>query len=139
MIILDTNVLSAIMRPVPELAVARWMDRQSQDSIWITTVTVMEILAGLEQMSAGRRRRELENAFHKLLDDLIHGQVAPFDISAAEHSGRLMARRILKGLSVESRDIMIAGIAEALGATLATRNLPHFADLTVAVVSPWEE
>jgi toxin FitB len=138
MIILDTNVLSALMPPVPELRVAKWLDWQARDSTWITTITVMEILAGLHQMPVGRRRDELANAFDSLLNKMIQGRIVPFDTAAAERSAQLQARRKLGGRAAEVRDTMIGGIAEATRATLATRNVAHFADLSVAVVNPWE-
>jgi predicted nucleic acid-binding protein len=138
MIILDTNVLSAIMAPRPELAVARWLDRQPRDSIWITTITVMEILAGLHGMPMGRRRGKLTNTFESLLRGTIQGRIAQFDTAAAEQAGQLMAQRKGSGRMGDVRDAMIGGIALAARATVATRNVAHFADLSVAVVNPWE-
>lgn len=139
MILLDTNVLSAIIAPVPELAVAKWLDGQPRESLWITTVTEMEILAGLYGVPLGRRRNELTNTFQSLLRGTIQGRIAPFDTAAAEQAAQLIAKRKSAGRVVDIRDTMIAGIAEAARAMLATRNLAHFADLSVPVVNPWEE
>lgn len=138
MILLDTNVLSAMMQFVPDASVAAWLDRQPRASIWITTITIMEVRSGLQAMPVGRKRGILTNVFSILLNDKIQGRIAPFDINAAEQAAELIATRKLKGRPVDDRDTMIAGIALAARATLATRNVSHFADLSVRVVNPWE-
>jgi predicted nucleic acid-binding protein len=138
MILLDTNVLSAMMQVVPDETVARWLDQQPRESIWITTITVMEIRAGLQTMPVSRKRSALANALTILLSEKIQGRIAVFDMSAAEQAAELMALRKLKGRPVDSRDTMIAGIAQASRATLATRNTSHFSDLSVPVVNPWQ-
>ncbi len=134
MILLDTNVLSAMMQAAPDETVARWLDQQPRESIWITTITVMEIRAGLQAMPVSRKR----NALAVLLGEKIQGRIAVFDMAAAEEAAALMARRKLKGRPVDSRDTMIAGIAQASRATLVTRNTSHFSDLSVPVVNPWQ-
>jgi predicted nucleic acid-binding protein len=138
MILLDTNVLSAMMQVAPDETVARWLDQQPRESIWITTITVMEIRAGLQAMPISRKRSALANALAILLSEKIQGRIAAFDMSAAEEAAKLMAQRKLKGRPVDSRDTMIAGIAQASRATLATRNTSHFSDLTVPIVNPWQ-
>jgi predicted nucleic acid-binding protein len=137
MILLDTNVVSALMRPEPETLVVKWLDGQPRASIWITSITVMEIRYGLEIMPKGRRRDTMLQLIEKLLVEKIEGRVAPFDAAAAQQAGDLMAARKAKGRMGESRDTMIAGIALATGAPLATRNTAHFADLSVPVINPW--
>jgi toxin FitB len=138
MILLDTNVLSAMMQVEPDETVARWLDQQPRESIWITTITVMEIRAGLQAMPVSRKRTALANALAVLLGEKIQGRIAVFDMAAAEEAAELMARRKLKGRPVDSRDTMIAGIAQASRATLVTRNTSHFSDLSVPVVNPWQ-
>ncbi|HKT47175.1 MAG TPA: type II toxin-antitoxin system VapC family toxin [Candidatus Acidoferrales bacterium] len=138
MIVLDTDVVSALMRAEPEQRVVEWLDYQPRASIWITAITVMEIQLGVRMMSPGRRQAALTKSFQELVEQRIEQRVAPFDMVAAEKAAALMSSRRLRGQPVDVKDTMIAGIAEALGATLATRNVPHFADLTVAVVNPWE-
>ena len=137
MIILDTNVLSALMRHVPDPAVVAWMDRQPRTSLWTTSVTVLEVRFGLQILPSGKRRSALMQAFDALLDK-IGRRVAGFDLDAAEHASDLMASRHKKGRPVELRDTMIAGIVLAHNATLATRNMQHFQDASVAIVDPWE-
>ncbi|MGC2110161.1 MAG: type II toxin-antitoxin system VapC family toxin [Candidatus Korobacteraceae bacterium] len=136
MIILDTNVISAVMRRPPEDRVVFWLDQQPQTSIWTTSITVFEIRYGIEIMEAGRRRSSLAQSFDGLLGDL-GNRVVPLDAEAAENAAALMAVRHKKGRPVGSRDTMIAGIALARHATIATRNTAHFEDAGVAIVNPW--
>lgn len=138
MILLDTNVLSALMRQTPEAQVIRWLDRQPRTSVWTTSVTVFEIRFGLQAMTAGKRQRALHEAFEYLLSGLLDNRVSPFDSVAAGHAADLIAARQKKGLTGELRDTMIAGIALATHATLATRNVKHFDDLACSVVNPWD-
>lgn len=137
MIILDTNVLSAVMSRAPEERVISWLDKQPRISIWTTSVTVLEIQFGLRIMPAGKRRAGLVVAFEKVLTELIERRIAPFDAAAALEASELMAARHKQGRSVDLRDTMIAGIVLASNATLATRNTAHFGDLSVPVVNPW--
>lgn len=137
MILLDTNVLSELMREKPAPAVFAWLNGLRRDEIWTTTISVFEIRLGLERMGAGRRRQALEEAFRDLLEDGLRGRVAVFDRGAAEQAGRLSARRAAAGRAAEIRDTMMAGIVLAQRATLATRNVRHFDDLGAVVVDPW--
>ena len=137
MIVLDTNVLSALMRRSADSNVVAWLDRQPRTSVWTTSITVLEIEFGLRILPTGKRRTLLMAAFESLRSNQIGGRVASFDSSAAHHAGELMASRHKKGRPVELRDTMIAGIVLSRRATLATRNTPHFADLSATVINPW--
>ena len=137
MILLDTNVLSALMQERPDPAVIDWLDAQAPESIWTTAVTVFEIRFGIELLSPSRRRRALEAAFDAMLRDDLGGRIAMFDSAAAEEAAKLAARRQRRGRPVDLRDTQIAGIALARRAALATRNVRHFEGLNVNVVSPW--
>ena len=137
MIILDTNVLSELMRTEPEPAVLRWLDVQPAQSIWITTITLFECRLGLALLPLGKRRSALEAAFAELLSQDLENRVLPFDVAAAEQAASLAATRQRAGKSVDIRDTQIAGIAQARRATLATRNVRHFSGLKVTVVNPW--
>jgi len=137
MIILDTDVLSALMRAKPDPAVVTWLDRQPDSSIWTTSITVMEICYGLQSMPAGRRRESMTEALEAVLREEIEERYASFDLAAAQEAADLMALRKARGRPVEFRDTMIAGIALSTRATLATRNTAHFADLSVPVINPW--
>jgi predicted nucleic acid-binding protein len=137
MIILDTNVLSALMSRIPDKHVIAWLDKQPRTSVWTTSVTVVEIRFGLQTMPLGKRRAALVRAFETVLADKVDGRIASFDAAAAQLAGDLMAIRHKKGRPGDLRDTMIAGIALAYQATLATRNTSHFEDLSVPVINPW--
>lgn len=137
MIILDTNVLSALMRRTPDPDVVDWLDAQPRTSVWTTSVTVLEVKFGLQILPAGKRRAALLQAFETLLRDTIEQRIAPFDLSAGQQAADLMATRHRKGRPGDLRDTMLAGIVLAHHATLATRNTRHFEDLSVPVVNPW--
>lgn len=136
MIILDTNVLSALMRQTPDKNVIVWLDKQPRTSVWTTSVTILEVRFGLQVMPLGKRRSLLIREFETVLDKIGY-RVAPFDAAAAQQAGDLMASRQKKGRPGDLRDTMIAGIVLAHHATLATRNITHFEDLSVPVINPW--
>ena len=138
MIILDTNVLSALMRTAPEASVVAWLDRQPAESVWITSITLFEARLGLALLPTGRRRQTLEGAFARLLKEDLENRVLDFDSAAVTEAASLAAGRQKAGRPVDMRDTQIAGIALARHATLATRNVRHFRDLNVPVVNPWE-
>jgi predicted nucleic acid-binding protein len=138
MIILDTNVLSALMRQVPEVPVVAWLDRQPAESVWITSITLFEARLGLALLAKGRRQQTLEAAFARLLEEDLENRVLDFDSAAATEAASLAAQRQKAGRSVDMRDTQIAGIALARRATLATRNLRHFQDLNIPVLDPWK-
>jgi predicted nucleic acid-binding protein len=136
MVILDTDIISAVMRR--ERAIITWLDRQPELSIWTTAITFFEIRYGLAVMPLGRRRAGDEATFNDILRAELADRILPFDTDAADQAALLMARRRRKGRIGEARDTMIAGIAVAQNATLATRNVKHFDDLRVPVVNPWQ-
>jgi len=136
MIILDTNVLSALMRNAPDPSVVGWMDQQPQSSLWTSAITILEIQTGLQVMPAGQRKLSLSQDFERLLDRMNH-RIAGFDEHAARLAAELTGSRQKKGRVIEIRDTMIAGIVLAHRATLATRNTTHFSDISAKVVNPW--
>jgi toxin FitB len=136
-ILLDTNVLSALMRDPPDALVVAWLDGQVPDEVWTTAVTVFEVRFGLSRLPDGRRRRALEAAVEGLLREDLGGRVAPLDTAAAEAAGRLAARRQAAGRVVDVRDTLVGGVALARRAAVATRNVRHFDDLETGVVDPW--
>ncbi|HEX3883441.1 MAG TPA: type II toxin-antitoxin system VapC family toxin [Stellaceae bacterium] len=137
MIVLDTDVLSEAMRADPSPEFAAWFDRQPRLAVWTTAVSLLEIRFGIERLPAGRRRSALTMSLEQVLVLDIEGRVLPFDADAATETAVLMAERQRAGRSGDLRDSMIAGIAVAHRATVATRNTRHFADLPVPVVDPW--
>lgn len=139
MIILDTDVLSGAMRPLPDKALAGWLNQQSRTSVWLTSISVLEIRFGIALLPLGPRRTRLVQAFERVVDEMIEDRIVPFDTGAAGETAILMANRRQAGREGDLRDTMIAGIAIARRATLATRNIRHFADLPVPVVNPWAD
>lgn len=139
MIILDTNVLSALMQRQPDLQVVAWLDDLPAESIWLTSVTLFEARYGLDLLASGKRKKLLQERFEQFLQDDLQNRVLVFDANAASHAARLAADRKASGRTVDMRDTFIAGIALARRATLATRNIRHFDDLPVPVVNPWTE
>jgi hypothetical protein len=137
-IVIDTNVLSALMREVPDRPVVEWLDRQAAESIWITSITLFEARLGLALLPKGKRRKALESAFDKLLVEDLEGRVLDFDQPAAEAAAQLAAGRQREGQTIDMRDTQIAGIVIARRAELATRNVRHFSDLNVDVINPWD-
>ena len=137
MIVLDTNVVSALMRDVPDPKVSQWLDQQPELSIWTTSVTIFEIQSGLMVMPAGKRRGALSEAFERLLGE-INRRISVFDEEAARQAAQLSAYRQKKGIVVELRDTMIAGIVLARKAAIATRSVTHFSDIAANVINPWE-
>ena len=137
MIVLDTNVLSALMRREPDAAAVAWLDGQSAESIWTTAITVFEIRFGLELLVPGRRRRQLETAFSRAISEDLEDRVLPFDEEAAREAASRAAERQRAGRRIDFRDLEIAGIVSTRRATLATRNVRHFQDLGIALVDPW--
>jgi len=135
--VLDTDVLSALMRREADLSVISWLDHQAAEFIWTTSITVFEIRFGLELLAPGRRRRQLQEAFAIILDEDFQGRILPFDTDAAHAAATRAAQRRTAGLTVDFRDIEIAGIVAARRATLATRNTRHFYGLGIAIVNPW--
>lgn len=138
MIVLDTNVLSALMRRTPDAVVVGWLDRQPAESIWITSITMFEARLGLELLPDGKRKAALEMAFARLLEEDLQHRVLDFDTAAAVEAAKLAARRQRAGRPVDIRDTQIAAIALARHATLATRNERHFSDLAIKVIDPWQ-
>ena len=138
MIILDTNVLSALMQARPDVSVVSWLDSQPYESIWITSITLFEGRLGLAQLPKGKRRQTLETAFAQLVEQDLENRVLDFDSIAATEAAALAASRHKAGRPIDIRDTFIAGIALARGAVLATRNVRHFSDLRVPLANPWE-
>jgi predicted nucleic acid-binding protein len=138
MIVLDTNVISALMRDIPDETIIRWLDRQQRASIWTTSINVFETRFGLYIMPAGKHQAAMMALYERVLSDTIQGRIALFDSDAAQQAAKLHAQRKLKGRPGELRDTMIAGIVLASHATLATRNVKHFEEIASSLVNPWE-
>lgn len=139
MIVLDTNIVSALMQADVDERVARWFEDQRDDDVATTAVTVMEIRYGLERIPQGRRRTTLEADFAKLISPAHGFAVIDFDEGAAERAGAFLAHRTAIGRPASETDMMIAGIAATFGAVLATRNVRDFESLPLTIENPYAE
>ena len=139
MIILDTNALSALMHQQPNPQVVAWLDDQSAESIWLSSIALFEVRYGLALLPAGRRKDLLEQRFEELVQDDLQNRMLFFDTDAAARAANLTADGKPRGSPVDMRDTLIAGIALACRSTLATRNMRIFDDLSVPVANPWAD
>jgi predicted nucleic acid-binding protein len=138
MIVLDTDVVSATLRPKPEPQVVEWLDRRHKAELFVTAITVVEILSGIEHMRKGARRYELEASFERALQEIFTDRILPLDERAARVAAHIYGVRRNDGIVVGPADTQIAGIAVSRGAAIATRNVRHFPGLSVPVINPWE-
>ena len=135
MILLDTNVISESMRIEPDGRVIGWLDRQSASSLFISTITVDEIIFGIEVLPPGRRRGRLANMFSQVLN-LFSERIISFDTQAAVESARFRGQRRLNGLPMSLADSQIAGVAKSNGFVLATLNIQDFQGIDLTVLEP---
>ena len=138
MFVLDTNALSAIMgsRPVPE--VAAWVAAQPEELLFTTAVCQAEILAGIEILPDGRRRRALEAAARAIFADDFDGRILPFDQTAAGLYAELFAARKQAGRPTATANLMIAAVARANGASMVTDDISGFEECGLTLINPWE-
>jgi hypothetical protein len=136
MIILDTNVVSELMRPEPDDRVRQWVSGRRADELGTTAITVAEISHGIERLPDGRRKAALLSAATDLFASF-GDLVQPFDARAAAWFGPVMVRRAGLGLPIEGFDAQIASICRARGADLATRNVKDFLETGVDIIDPW--
>ncbi len=138
MIVLDTNVVSELMRAEPEPAVLRWLRQGSGDSLYTTTITVAEIRYGIARLPEGRRRESLHQAANEIFAAFPR-QVLTFDLAAANTYADVVTTRESLGNPIDGFDAQIAAICRSQAATLATRNTKDFADTGITVINPWRE
>jgi hypothetical protein len=138
MIVLDTNVVSELMRPEPAPAVLRWLRQSSGSGLHTTTVTVAEIRYGIARLPEGRRRESLQQAANEIFAAFPR-QVLPFDLAAASSYPDVVIGRENVGNPIDGFDAQIAAICRSQGAALATRNTKDFTDTGIALVNPWQE
>ncbi len=138
MIIVDTNIISEVMREAPHERVASWLARQKTLQLSVTTITIAEIQRGLKRLPLGKRRKQLESGFAEFIGRGFQGRILPFDEPAAGIYGDLCAQRESKGLHADPLDLMIAAIARNAGASLATRNVGDFEHCGLKLINPWQ-
>jgi len=137
MIVLDSNVISGLMHR-PEAELIHWLDAQPTESLCTTSVCIYEIEYGLQCLPAGRRREGLQAEFRRAIDSELTGRILDFDTKAAVQSAKISAQLRQMGRPIDVRDAMIAGIALACGARLATRNTKHFENTGLQLINPWQ-
>lgn len=137
MIILDTNVLSEALTPLPSPMVMYWLAAQEPSSVFTTAVTQAEVLYGVEALPAGRRRMRLLAAVEKTFAEEFADRILPFNENAARAFAGIVAARERAGRAISQFDAMIAAIARTHRATVATRNTADFQDCGIDVVNPW--
>lgn len=139
MIVLDTNVVSALMRPAENPGVVAWLNRQRTEQVWISSISVYEIRYGLLLMQAGRRRVDLFAAFETFSRKAVGDRFLSFDEKAAESAAKVSAALKMQGRNIGVPDAQIAGIALSRRAAIATRNLRDFDDLDIPLIDPWAD
>jgi toxin FitB len=139
-IILDTNVISEIMKPPEQRSpdVFAWLTAQDGENLYTTTVTFGEIAFGFELLPDGKRKSEFQTRAHEVFEIALHGRILGYDKLAARIYARIAAGRIRRGFTVPTKDVMIAAIAATKAMAVATRNVKDFADCGIDVINPWD-
>lgn len=138
MIVLDTNVVSEGTKPSPSETVLSWLDAQSSSEVFTTTITLAEVLYGVEAMPPGKRQKSLLVTVEKLFAQQFAGRILPFDEDAARVFATIVASRKAAGRPISQFDAMIAAIARTHRATVATRNTADFERCGIHLVDPWK-
>jgi hypothetical protein len=136
-IILDTNVLSELMRPQPSAQVSSWIADQTQSNLYLSTVTEAEVLYGIELLPRGARREGIRAAAETMFEHDFANRILPFDRPAAQWFGKIASHRRAVGRPIGHSDGQIASIARSRGAQLATRNIADFAECGLELINPW--
>jgi predicted nucleic acid-binding protein len=137
-ILLDTNVLSELIRPGPDRGVTDWLDSLDPAVVATTAITAAELLYGAARLPGGERRERLNEAIRGLIDDDLEGRVEPFDANAATHYAAIVSDRDKAGRPIGMADAQIAAICLKLRARLATRNTGDFLDTGIDLLDPWQ-
>lgn len=138
MILLDTNVVSESMRHAPEARVTEWLDAQPLETLYLSTMTVAELRAGVALLPAGKRRAALHENLEKSVLPLFAARVLPFDLACTNAYAELLARVREAGSGIETADACIAAVAIVNGFTIATRDTSPFQAAGLTVINPWE-
>jgi len=137
MIILDTNVISELLRSAPEPKVEHWLSAQDGLNVYLTSISEAELRYGLAIMGNGKRRAALVDAVDRILREDLAGRILPFDSDAAQSYATIAAARRAAGRPIAQADCQIASIAHSRGATVATRNTPDFEGCEIDLINPW--
>jgi len=137
MIILDTNVIFEPMQPKPDARVLAWFDAQDFETLYLTAMTVAEILYGIKTMPDGKRKDHLRNGFYNEVFPLFEGRILPFDCKAADEYAELMAQAKQNGRAIGHNDAYIAAIAKCNNMIVATHDVSPFEAAGLEIISPW--
>ncbi len=137
MIVLDTNVISELMRARPDPRVLAWVDEQPAVEVYLTAVTAAELRYGVARLATGRRKAELAERIQRTLEEEFSGRILPFDDDAATHYGDVVVDRERQGAVTSMADAEIAAICRSHSANLATRNTRDFTHTGIVVIDPW--
>ncbi len=137
MIVLDTNVVSELMRPEPAAAVVDWVDRQPAADVYLTAITVAELLYGVARFPEGRRKTDIAERVEAIMSEDFEHRVVAFDEAAAAHYADIVVRRERAGRPISTADAQIAATCRSHSAVLATHNVDDFADTSVSIIDPW--
>ena len=137
MVVVDTNVVSELMRPAPDTAVASWVAERATSSLHLTAIGEAELRFGLAAMPRGRRRDGLAEGLERMLRTGFANRVLPFDSAAASAYAEIAAARRAMGRPMPEADCQIAAIARSRDMAVATRNARDFADAGIDVIDPW--
>ena len=137
MIVLDTPIISEMMRDRPGADVLAWLDEQRTRALFVTAVTEAEVLTGIAFLPEGRRKRTLADAATRAFGELLGGRVLPFDSAAAQAYAEIAAARRAAGRPTSQSDGQIAAIARSRSMAIATRNVRDFEDMGIDLINPW--
>lgn len=137
MFLIDTNVISELMRATPAPSVLNWFSTQDPSSLYLSAVTEAELRTGIAILPAGQRREVLKVALDATITEDFEGRILPFDTDAAKTYAEIASMRRAAGRPIADADCQIAAIARAAGAVVATRNLRDFEGCGVDLVNPW--
>ena len=139
MILLDTNVVSEMMRPSPEPKVLYWLDAIQESDVWLSAVTIAEIRLGIGLLPNGKRKTLLFDLAEQMFQEDFSDQCLPFDCEAAREYSLIVAKRQHQGHPISVEDAQIAAIARVGNLTLSTRNIKDFTGINgLEIVNPWE-
>jgi hypothetical protein len=139
MILLDTNVVSELMRPEPAQTVLDWFAVHDAADLFITAITEAELRTGVAILAGGQRRDRLQSAVDAMIEQDFSGRILPFDNSAAKAYAEIAAQRRAAGRPIAEADCQIAAIARATGAPVATRNTKDFDGCGIELINPWTD
>ena len=137
MIVLDTNVVSEVLKPRPDPLVIDWLDRQAKLNLFLATISLADLLLGVELLAEGRRKRDLQAALNGILDRLFGARILPFDARCAVIYAEIVSQACRRGNAIRTQDGQIAATAKTSALAVATRDRRPFEAAGLKVIDPW--